>query len=151
MITLSALGYPDDVDRQLAEVPSMIGRRLVERGAAWASERRKLESSDVGYVDAHVSSGTLATTAFARAGIKPIFADTPEVVQGRQAPITIAKHPLSGRATASSFDVKPGRLCVMLSRHQLACIIVARADVEVTLSRYEHDGSERLAGRHDDV
>ena len=151
MITLPPLGYPDDVDRELAELPSTIGRRLAERGAAWAFAGRHLESSDIGYIDTHVSSGTLATTAFARSGIKPIFADTPEVVQGRQAPIIIAKHPLSGRATASSFDVKSGRLCVMLSRHQLACIIVTRVDVDVTLSHYEHDGSERRAGRHDDV
>jgi hypothetical protein len=151
MITLPALGFAKTVDEELSQLATDVAVRLLERRVSWPHEDRVLTGADIAYVDTHVNSGTETSTRLARAGIAPAFANTPEVVQGRQAPIVIAKHPLSGVPRASSFDMDPGRLCVMLSRHQLACIVVTRADVPDALSKYEHDCGERRAGRPDDI
>jgi AAA domain len=151
MITLPPLGFATTVDEGLSQLATDVARRLLERGASWPHQGRPLAPADIAYVDAHVNSGTETSTRLARAGIAPAFANTPEVVQGRQAPIVIAKHPLSGVPAPSSFEMDPGRLCVMLSRHQLACVVVTRADVPAALSKYEHDCGERRAGRPDAI
>lgn len=62
--------------------------------------------------------------------------DTANRLQGRQFELTIAWHPLSGRRDASTFHLEAGRLCVLLSRHRQACIVVSRAGIADTLRRY---------------
>lgn len=58
-----------------------------------------------------------------------ITVDTANRIQGREYHIVIVLHPLSGRATASEFHLETGRLCVLLSRHRHACIVVSRAGI----------------------
>jgi hypothetical protein len=36
-------------------------------------------------------------------------------------------HPLAGLPEADEFHLDPGRLCVLLTRHRQACIVVGRA------------------------
>ncbi len=36
-------------------------------------------------------------------------------------------HPLAGRRDATAFHLEAGRMCVMLSRHRQACVVVGRA------------------------
>lgn len=151
MIALPPLGFATTVDDDLSQLATDVARRLLERSAAWPHEGRSLTSSDLAYVDTHVNSGTERSTRLARAGIVPAFANTPEVVQGQQEPTVIAKHPLSGVASPFSFDMDPGRLCVMPSRHQLVCVVVTRADLPAALAPYEHDCGERGAGRPDEI
>jgi AAA domain len=73
-----------------------------------------------------------------RLGVAPdtVTVDTANRLQGRQFEVTIAWHPLSGRRDASTFHLEAGRLCVLLSRHRQACILVARAGIAETLRRY---------------
>ncbi len=58
-----------------------------------------------------------------------ITVDTANVLQGREFEIVLVWHPLSGRRDASSFHLDAGRLCVLLSRHRQACIVVSRAGI----------------------
>jgi hypothetical protein len=36
-------------------------------------------------------------------------------------------HPLAGLPEADAFHLAPGRLCVLLTRHRQACVVVGRA------------------------
>jgi hypothetical protein len=82
------------------------------------------------------------------------FADiriaTPERWQGLQRAVMIAIHPLSGVMSPSSFDLETGRLCVMASRHQSACIFVTRDHVGETLDTHMPVADQAL-GRGDIV
>jgi hypothetical protein len=80
----------------------------------------------------------------AERGIAPgsVMVDTANRLQGRQFAITVAWHPLSGRRDASQFHLEAGRLCVMLSRHRHACIVVGRGGIRDQLE--SHPGSEPI-------
>lgn len=56
-----------------------------------------------------------------------IAVDTANRHQGREFDLLIAWHPLAGRRDASEFHLESGRLCVMISRHRHACVVVGRA------------------------
>lgn len=58
-----------------------------------------------------------------------VTVDTANRLQGREFHIVVVLHPLSGRAAASEFHLETGRLCVLLSRHRHACIVVGRAGI----------------------
>jgi len=45
-------------------------------------------------------------------------------------------HPLSGRRDATEFHLEAGRLCVLLSRHRHACLVVARAGIAELLDAH---------------
>jgi hypothetical protein len=61
-------------------------------------------------------------------GVPPssVTVDTANRLQGREFDVVIAWHPLSGRRDATTFHLDAGRLCVLLSRHRHACIVVSR-------------------------
>jgi hypothetical protein len=62
--------------------------------------------------------------------------DTTNRPQGREFDVTLLWHPLSGCQDASAFHLETGRLCVRLSRHRFACIVVARAGIRDLLDRH---------------
>jgi hypothetical protein len=41
--------------------------------------------------------------------------------------VVFAWHPLSGSPEADVFHLDPGRMCVLLTRHRHACVVVGRA------------------------
>lgn len=139
----------DDPELSALAAEAMV--RLQQRGAEWAGQGA-LTDSDFGYADMHVASGHTTAVSMRRAGINTAAAKslTPEVWQGLQRPVMVVKHPLSGLRTASRFALDPGRLCVMLSRHRLACIIVTRDGVRSRLEEHVFDSSERAMGAADE-
>lgn len=58
-----------------------------------------------------------------------VTVDTANRLQGREYDLTIVLHPLSGRQDATAFHLEAGRLCVLISRHRHACVVVARAGI----------------------
>jgi hypothetical protein len=140
---------PDEVDEELSEVSAMVVRRLLDRGARWTG-RRVLERGDIGVIDPHVASGAAVRRYLRRFGIPTaadgVVVDTPEIWQGLQRPIMVVKHPLSGATRLTEFPLEPGRWCVSLSRHQIACLIVTREGVGGTLDRHQHDSASRPTG-----
>ena len=59
----------------------------------------------------------------------------------------VVKHPLSGAARFSGFSLDAGRLCVMLSRHQLACLVVTRDGLDHTLEVHKHESDQEIPQR----
>lgn len=53
-----------------------------------------------------------------------VVVDTANRLQAREFDVVMVLHPLSDRASASEFHLESGRLCVLLSRHRQACIVV---------------------------
>jgi len=60
------------------------------------------------------------------AGWHDVVVSTANKLQGLQYDVVIAWHPLAGQAEADAFHLDPGRLCVLLTRHRHACIVVGR-------------------------
>jgi AAA domain len=136
----------DEVDEDIAQLAGWVIDRLIKRGVQWTGQRQLL-AADVGYVDSHVASNAAAGRALRAKGIgNDTMANTPEIWQGLQRPIMVTKHTLSGSPRLDSFSLEPGRLCVMLSRHQLACIIIARDGIGDALENHQHDCASRPAG-----
>lgn len=103
---------------------------------------RPLQLTDLAVAVAHRDQRGHVTTAVDRAlaahGIPAgsVTVETANRLQGRQFDLVIAWHPLSGRRDASRFHLEAGRLCVMLSRHRQACIVVSRAGVREQLESH---------------
>lgn len=74
--------------------------------------------------------------AEARLDASAVVVDTANRLQGREFDVVVVLHPLSGRATTSEFHLETGRLCVLLSRHRQACIVVGRAGISDVLDAH---------------
>lgn len=68
-----------------------------------------------------------------------VVVDTANRLQGREFDVVVVLHPLSGRAAATEFHLETGRLCVLLSRHRQACIVVGRAGIADVLDAHPSD------------
>ena len=87
---------------------------------------RPVEARDIGVVCAHVSQVADIRRRLP-AFLRGVLVETADRLQGLERDIVVVHHPLSGRTTASPFLLDSGRLCVMLSRHRVACFVVCRA------------------------
>ncbi|ARR77503.1 hypothetical protein MOTT12_01839 [Mycobacterium intracellulare subsp. yongonense] len=79
---------------------------------------------------------TALQSAHTRTGlpVDEVIVDTANVLQGREFDIVVVWHPLSGRRDTSEFHLDAGRLCVLLSRHRQACIVVSRGGIRDQLA-----------------
>ena len=149
------LAKPGERDREIAEVAAKIVQRLLQRDCLISTDAneqnkpRKLQPVDIGIVSTHNQMNTAIQNALP-SGTSDIRVTTPERWQGLERPIMIAIHPLSGVMYPSSFDLETGRLCVMASRHQSACIFVTRDHVGETLDTHIPVADQAL-GRSDVV
>jgi hypothetical protein len=141
---------PGEFDEEVAELAAAVGERIVQRRAE-RPDGRAITPAEIGIADAHVASGAAIGRQLRDRGISTddVVIQTPELWQGLQRPLMIVKHPLSGRSVLDHFALEPGRWCVMLSRHQGACIIVGRDGIGDALERHEHDCAERPLGAED--
>jgi AAA domain len=73
-----------------------------------------------------------------------VTVDTANRLQGREYDLTVVLHPLSGRRDATAFHLESGRLCVLTSRHRLACVVVARAGIADLLDAHPCTDPVRL-------
>jgi len=138
-----------EVDDEIAAIMAQVCRRALDRGAEWEGERR-IGPADIGCADAHVASGAAARRQLLDEGMpEDLVVETPEIWQGRQRPLMVVKHTLSGLLRVDPFALEPGRTCVMLSRHQVGCVIVGRDGVGEALDRYQHDSGARPSGAED--
>ena len=53
--------------------------------------------------------------------LNDVFVESANRFQGLERPLMFVLHPLSGRADATDFHLDAGRLCVLFSRHRVAC------------------------------
>ncbi len=117
--------------------------RLLQRGAEVWSERSPdpvpVTADRIAIGVAHRDQAAAVRSAMSSLGVPglaDVVVDTANRLQGREFDVTIVLHPLSGRRDATTFHLEAGRLCVLLSRHRHACIVVARAGIPELLDAH---------------
>ena len=110
---------------------------------------------------ATLSGGTPGTTAPGGAtpapaatkvlglSLQDVHVETANRFQGLERKVIIALHPLSGRRRVTEFALEAGRMCVAISRHRVACIIIGRDGVRECLDDLPADEG-RFLGQSDD-
>jgi hypothetical protein len=131
-------------DPQAVEACARLAARLLDRGAtafdpAYAGGR-VVTADRIAIGAAHRDQVAAIRAALDRHGpvAAAVTVDTANRLQGREYDVTIVLHPLSGRRDATAFHLETGRLCVLLSRHRHACIVVARAGIAELLDAHPH-------------
>lgn len=134
-------GHTLRTDREIAAALAATTARLLTRGAttycdqAPAPAGRPLEPRRIAIGVAHNDQAEAVRSHLGRE-LHAVTVDTANKLQGREFDVTLIWHPLSGRVDASAFHLETGRLCVLLSRHRHACIVVARAGIRDLLDRH---------------
>ena len=129
-------------DVEVASRLASLVERLLTRGADVVDELvpggRELRASDVAVVAAHNDQVHAVRYALAQRGVDPdaLVVSTANKVQGREYEVVLVWHPLAGRRDATAFHLEAGRMCVMLSRHRQACIVVGRAGADRLLAEF---------------
>ncbi|MDV9169026.1 AAA family ATPase [Streptomyces sp. W16] len=130
-------------DGELADALADTARRLLTRGfrtycdQAPPPEGRRLAPGRIAVGVAHNDQAEVVRSRIALVPeLDGITVDTANRLQGREFDVTLVWHPLSGRVDASAFHLETGRLCVLLSRHRHACVVVARAGIPDLLDRH---------------
>jgi hypothetical protein len=132
-----------EVDVELVDLAAAVAARVEQRQPRWVGQR-ELAAHDIGCVDPHRDSGTATRRALSNHGFsEDLVVTTPEIWQGLQRPLMIARHPILPGRRQTAFDLDPGRFCVMLSRHQIGCVLVGREGIGEALDRHQHDCAAR--------
>lgn len=139
-----------DIDREVVAAMADVVERLLTCRVAW-SGNRELAPRDIGCVDPHVISNQALREELAARGLPAdeVMVEVPELWQGLERPIMVAKHPLTGHRRLTGFGLESGRWCVSLSRHLLGCVIVGREGIGNALARHQHDSAARALGAED--
>lgn len=129
-------------DTEVASTLATLVARLVGRGAEVVDELaptpRSLAPTDVAVVAAHNDQVHAVRYALSVVGVDPdsLVVSTANKVQGREYEVVLVWHPLAGRRDATTFHLEAGRMCVMLSRHRHACVVVGRAGADKLLEEF---------------
>jgi len=113
-------------------------RRLLERSPRVRCERHRefieLHADRLAVGVSHNDQKDLLRVALAAQGLNGVVVETANRIQGLEFDVVVAWHPLAGLAEPDGFHLDPGRLCVMLTRHRHACVVVGRAGDEEMLN-----------------
>jgi AAA domain len=154
-------GPPLEEDREVAELAARVVARLAERGGELRidGETRSVAPDQIGLSATHRKMNSRMHEALPAAIARDVRVDTPERWQGLERPLMVVVHPVSGVTEPTAFDLETGRLCVMVSRHQVGLIVVTRDHLPLTLeeltpSAEQHVGLPDVVGqghaRHED-
>jgi hypothetical protein len=117
-------------DPATADVILNLVTRLFARTARATCENRigfeVLRAPDFAVAVSHNDQKDLLRVIFDAAGLGAVTVDTANRLQGLTFEVVVAWHPLAGATVTDAFHLDPGRLCVMLTRHRQACIVVGR-------------------------
>jgi hypothetical protein len=105
--------------------------RLFERDPRVCCERvplpEGLRHEQVAVGVSHNDQKELLRVALAARGLGSVVVETANKLQGLEFEVVFAWHPLAGLPEADDFHLDTGRLCVLLTRHRQACVVVGRA------------------------
>ena len=105
--------------------------RLLERQPELRCERNPdwhpLDHGRVALVVAHNDQKDLLRLRMDELGFDDVMVNTANKLQGLEFDVVFCWHPLAGLTEADEFHADAGRLCVMLTRHRHACVVVGRA------------------------
>lgn len=149
MMELPAL-LAGDVDHDLADEIVWTINRVLVRGATFEDETgvHVVTPDMIGVACARVAQVNAIRERLGPA-LRDVFVETANRFQGLERPLMFVQHPLSGRADATEFHLDAGRLCVLLSRHRVACWVFGREGIGRQLRRYAPVG-DRSLGISDD-
>ncbi len=129
-------------DDEVARVLAVLVDALLTRGATVVDELatggRKMDAGRVAVVAAHNDQVHAVRYALTELGRDPnsLVVSTANKIQGREYDVVFVWHPLAGRRDATAFHLEAGRMCVMLSRHRQACVVVGRAGADRLLAEF---------------
>jgi hypothetical protein len=118
-------------DPETAAVIVELVQRLLQRGPEVRCERvpggRPLTPGRIAVGVSHNDQKDLLRMELDDAGLGAVTVSTANKLQGLEFDVVICWHPLAGLPDTDAFHLEPGRLCVLLTRHRHACIVVGRA------------------------
>jgi len=128
-LELPAAVRPNE-DPELAAAIADVIRRLLDLRATVVDghTERPLEPGLIGVVCSHHVQVADVVRRLGGA-LAAVRVDTADRFQGLERHVMLVHHPLSGRTDVDMFHADRGRLCVMLSRHRTACLILARSGI----------------------
>ena len=140
-VELDDLPMPQ-ADPEAINVIVDVVKELIEADVTIEDENgsRKLRPSDIAVGVTHRDQRDHVRTGLQNAHVRTglavdqVIVDTANVLQGREFQVVVVWHPLSGRRDVDAFHLDAGRLCVLLSRHRQACIVVSRGGIRDQLA-----------------
>jgi hypothetical protein len=124
-------------DPETVELVAGLVGRLFERGPRVRCERcpapSELRPQQVAVGVSHNDQKDFVRVALAARGLDGVVVETANKLQGLEFETVVVWHPLAGLPEPDDFHLDPGRLCVLLTRHRQACIVVGRAGAEEAL------------------
>jgi hypothetical protein len=117
-------------DPEAIDLIAALLKRLFHRNPQVRCERtarfQALTSRRVAVGVAHNDQKDLLRATLDATGLVDVVVETANKLQGLEYELVVVWHPLAGLVEADDFHLEPGRLCVLLSRHRQACIVVGR-------------------------
>jgi hypothetical protein len=117
-------------DPETVELLANLVARLFERGARAQCDRQRrpvaLRPEQVAVGVSHNDQKDLLRVALHSRRLGGVVVETVNKLQGLEFEVVFVWHPLAGLPEADGFHLDPGRLCVLLTRHRQACIVVGR-------------------------
>lgn len=156
MLELPEANMPPNDPGAIASITALVTRALTAEGRC-SDEQHDIDPLQPGRIAVgvvHRAQRNEVRAALSRAltaiGLpaEAVVVDTANRLQGREYDLVIAWHPLSGRHSASEFHIEAGRLCVLLTRHRQACILVTRGGLRRQLEIYPQPDKLWLTERH---
>jgi len=110
---------------------------------------RHMTADDVAVVVPHVPQAAAIRAMLSQ--YPGVLVGTADALQGLERAAVVAVHPLSGKRTADEFSVKPGRACVMLSRHRSHLSLLVDDQAAKVLRSGEGDNVDQARAVLDDM
>jgi hypothetical protein len=129
-------------DTEIAGALAGMVARLLSRGAMVRDELNRdgkaLTANRVAVIAAHNDQVQAVRFELSSRSVDPdsVTVSTANRIQGREYDVVFVWHPLAGRRDATAFHLEAGRMCVMLSRHRQACVVVGRAGADRLLREF---------------
>src|SRR5262249_55445731 len=119
------------VDPETIDLLTALASRLFVRGPEVCCERQLLPTGlrpeKVAVGVSHNDQKDFLRVALDARRLGGVVVETANKLQGLEFEVVIVWHPLAGLPEADGFHLDPGRLCVLLTRHRQACVVVGRA------------------------
>ena len=136
-------------DPEIASFVAAIVQGVVDKGEVTRNGSTvKVSPEDVGVVVPRVYQ-VPAVRAALGPQLSGVFVETANRWQGLERDVIVGIHPLSGQSVGTTFSMDAGRLCVMCSRHRVACMLVGRPGL-AKAAAVSHGSTERRFGDDDD-
>jgi hypothetical protein len=140
-------------DPETVELIAALVARLLDGDTHLRCERlssRSLQMEQVAVGVSHNDQKALLRCALDAKGLRGVMVETANTLQGLEFEVVVAWHPLAGLPEPDGFHLEPGRLCVLLTRHRQACIVVGREGDRELLEDYLPPSTPAYLG-HDAV